>query len=146
MADLAVLQQVLARYCFAHDSQDPEALKKVFARDISLLGVQGRDAVAARFAESYKRLTARRRHVLTNFIVLEDGETEATVQSYITLYLIRDDKLELHLIGVYRDHLIVEDGEWKIKSRDAIMDVPYNPGDNPPAPAASYPASAPQQR
>jgi 3-phenylpropionate/cinnamic acid dioxygenase small subunit len=146
MAELAVLQQVLARYCFAHDSQDPEALKRVFAKDISLLGMQGRDQVAARFAESYKHLTARRRHVLTNFIVLEDGETEATVQSYITLYLIRDDKLELHLIGVYRDHLIVEDGEWKIKGRDAIMDTPYNPGDNPPAPAASYPASAPQGR
>jgi hypothetical protein len=143
MAELAALQQVLARYCWAHDSRDPDGLARVFAKDVSLLGAQGRDAVVARYAEGYKHLTARRRHVLTNFIVLEDGETEAVVQSYITLYLIRDDKLELHLIGVYRDRLIVEDGEWKILTRDAQMDVPYNPGDVPPAPAASYPASAP---
>ena len=143
MAELAALQQVLARYCWAHDSRDPDGLAQVFAKDVSLLGVQGRDAVVARYAEGYTHLTARRRHVLTNFIVLEDGETEAVVQSYITLYLIRDDKLELHLIGVYRDRLIVEDGEWKILTRDAQMDVPYNPGDTPSAPAASYPASAP---
>jgi len=146
MAELAALQQVLARYCFAHDSQDPEALAKVFAKDVSLLGLEGRDAVVARFAEGYQHLTARRRHVLTNFIVLEDGDTAAVVQSYITLYLIRDDKLELHLIGVYRDHLVVEDGEWKIKGRDAVMDTPYNPGDVAPAPAADYPGSAPASR
>jgi 3-phenylpropionate/cinnamic acid dioxygenase small subunit len=141
MADLTQMQQLLARYCFAHDSQDPEALALCFAKDVALLGLEGRDAVVARYAEGYKHLTARRRHVLTNFIVLEDGEEDAIVQSYITLYLIRDDKLELHLIGVYRDHLVIEDGEWKIKSREATMDVPYQPGVVPSAPAATYPSS-----
>jgi len=138
MADLAAIQQLLARYCFAHDSRDPEMLATTFAKDASLVGEHGRDAVVARYAEGYKHLTARRRHVLTNFIVLEDGDTEAVVQSYITLYLIRDDTLELHLIGVYRDRVIIEDGEWKILTRDATMDVPYNPGDTRPAAAGTY--------
>jgi hypothetical protein len=113
-------------------------LASCFAKNVKLLGEEGRDAVVGRYASGYKHLTARRRHVLTNFIMLEDGENEAVVQSYITLYLIRDDKLELHLIGVYRDHVIIEDGEWKILSRDAEMDVPYNPGDTPPAAAGTY--------
>jgi hypothetical protein len=138
VADLVEIQQLLARYCFAHDSRDPEMLATCFSHDVSLFNLHGRDAVVARYAEGYKHLTARRRHVLTNFIMLEDGETEAVVQCYITLYLIRDDKLELHLIGVYKDHVVMEDGAWRIRTREATMDVPYQPGDRSPAPAATY--------
>jgi hypothetical protein len=138
MADLVDIQQLLARYCFAHDSQNPELLAECFAKDVSLFNLNGRDQVVAKYAEGYQQLTARRRHVLTNFILLEDGETEAVVQSYITLYLIRDDQLELHLIGVYRDHVVFEDGAWRILTREATMDTPYNPGDAKPAAAATY--------
>jgi uncharacterized protein (TIGR02246 family) len=141
MADLSAIQQLLARYCYAHDSQDPERLAECFTKDVSLLGVEGRDEVVGRYAAGYKQLTARRRHVLTNFILLEDGDEKAVVQSYITLYLIRDDKLELHLIGVYRDHVVIEDGAWRIKTREATMDTPYDPGDAKPAAAATYPGS-----
>lgn len=139
MADLVEIQQLLARYCYAHDSQDIEQLAACFSKDVTLLGIQGRDAVVGKYAEGYRQLTARRRHVLTNFILLEDGEDEAVVQSYITLYLIKGEKLELHLIGVYRDQVVKEDGAWRIKTRDATMDTPYDPGDTAPAPAASYP-------
>jgi uncharacterized protein (TIGR02246 family) len=141
MADLVAIQQLLARYCYAHDSRDAEGVAACFAKDAHFLGQVGRDNIAARMAAGYKELTARRRHVITNFIMLEDGDTSAVVQSYITLYLIRGEELELHLIGVYRDHVIIEDGEWRIQSRDATMDVPYNPGDVPPAPAKTYPGS-----
>ena len=41
MADLVAIQQLLARYCFAHDSQDPEMLATTFAKDIRLLGEHG---------------------------------------------------------------------------------------------------------
>jgi len=138
MADLAAIQQLLSRYCFAHDSQDPEMLATTFAKDATLLGITGRDEIAARYADGYKHLTARRRHVLTNFLILEDSDERAVVQSYITLYLIRGEELELHLIGVYRDEVIVEDGEWKILSREATMDTPYNPGDTQPAAPGTY--------
>ena len=143
MADLVELQQLLARYCFAHDSQDPEMLAQCFSKDVVLFGLQGREAVTERYAKGYKHLTARRRHVLTNFILLEDGETEAKVQCYITLYLIRGEELELHLIGVYRDTCVLEDGAWRIKTREATMDVPYNPGDRARAGAAVYPGDRP---
>lgn len=138
MAHIGEIQQLLSRYCFAHDSQDPEALSECFAKDVELLGVQGRDEVVARYAEGYKSLTGRRRHVLSNFMILEDGDEDVVVQSYITLYLIRDDQLELHLTGVYRDRVVVEEGNWKILSREATIDVPYNPGDVRPAAPGSY--------
>lgn len=129
MADYNAIQQLLYRYCSAHDNQDPEALGKTFAKDITMPFGAGRDAVVEFYANGYKTLTKRRRHVLSNVFIAEDGDEEALVQSYVTLYLIEGDKLELHLTGVYRDRVVLEDGEWKIKHRDAVMDVPYNPGD-----------------
>ena len=44
-------------------------------------------------------------------------------------FVIDGDKLECHLTGVYRDRVVIQDGQWKIQHRDAAMDVPYNPGD-----------------
>jgi 3-phenylpropionate/cinnamic acid dioxygenase small subunit len=129
MADYTAICQLLYRYCAAHDNQDAEALGQTFAKDITMPFGQGRDAVVEFYANGYKSLTKQRRHVLSNIFIVEDGEEEALVQSYITLYLIEGDKLELHLTGVYRDRVVLEDGEWKIAARDAAMDVPYNPGD-----------------
>lgn len=129
MADYNAIQQLLYRYCSAHDNQNPEALGATFAKDITMPFGQGRDEVVAFYAEGYKTLTKKRRHVLSNIFIVEDGDAEALVQSYVTLYLIEGDKLEVHLTGVYRDRVVLEDGDWKIKSRDAAMDVPYRPGD-----------------
>lgn len=138
MADYAQVAQLLIRYCAAHDSRNVEMLKSTFASDIELMGIQGRDAVAERYAAGYQQLTKQRRHILTNIFIVEDGEEEALVQSYITLYLIDEGQLELHLTGVYRDRVVLEEGEWKIRSREATMDVEYNPGDAKAAPAATY--------
>ena len=129
MADLSEIQQLLYRYCWAHDSRDTALLGDCFTEDVELLGGKGRDAVVARYAKGYETLTKRRRHVITNTFFLEDGETEAVVQSYITLYLIDGEEEALHLTGVYRDHVVIEDGRWKIRTREAVMDVPYRPGD-----------------
>lgn len=136
MADFLAIQQLLSRYCYAHDSRDLALLGSCFAKDATIMGENGREAIVARYAQGYAHLTARRRHILTNFFFLEEGEDEAIVQSYITLYLIRDDKLSLHLTGVYRDHVVIDDGQWRIKSREATIDVPYDPGDVPRAPAS----------
>jgi 3-phenylpropionate/cinnamic acid dioxygenase small subunit len=141
LADYAQIAQLLYRYCAAHDSRDLEMLGSCFASDVELMGIQGRQEVVDRYASGYQHLTAQRRHILTNVFILEDGEEEARVQSYITLYLIRDGKLDLHLTGVYRDRVVLEDGQWRIRSREATMDVEYNPGDTQPAPAATYQSS-----
>jgi hypothetical protein len=138
MADYGQVAQLLYRYCAAHDSRDLEMLGSCFAKDVELLGEKGREAVVNRYASGYPHLTAQRRHILTNVFIVEDGETEALTQSYITLYLIRDGELHLHLTGVYRDRVVLEDGAWKIRSREATMDVEYNPGDAPSAAPATY--------
>src|SRR3954470_22072354 len=144
MANLADVQQVLFRYCYAHDSRAVKLLKTTFAKDITMMGVTGRDALGEIFAKGYETLTAQRRHVLTNVFITEDGGEEVKVQSYITLYLIEDEQLSLHLTGVYRDTLIMEDGQWRILTRDATIDVPYNPGDTKAAKADTYAGNQPR--
>src|SRR3954471_12630282 len=100
-------------------------LLSCFAKNAELLGAKGRENVVATFMKGYKQLTAQRRHVLTNSFFLENGEDSAVVQSVITLYLIKDDTVELNLTGIYRDHVVKEDGDWKLLTRDATMDVSY---------------------
>ncbi len=142
MADYSKIAQLLYRYCAAHDSRNLEMLSSCFAADVELLGAKGRDEVVDRYRTGYQHLEFQRRHSLTNIFIVEDGEDRALVQSYITLYLIKEGKLETHLTGVYRDTVIREDGEWRILSREATMDVEYNPGDAKAAIAATYQPSA----
>lgn len=124
------VQQLLSRYCYAHDEQDVEAFRALFAEDASFLGATGPDDIVARYQAGWQILSYKRRHVLTNFILLEDEADRAVMQSYVTLYLIKDDGvLETHLTGLYVDHVVRENGEWKLHHRDADTDVEYNPGD-----------------
>lgn len=131
LADYNAICQLLYRYCAAHDARDVQALRRCFAADVELFGRRGRDAVVERLAAGYVGITAQRRHVLSNVFIVEDGDDEALVQSYITLYLVREGKVELHLTGVNKDRVVREDGEWKIRSRDMLRDVEYAPGDRP---------------
>lgn len=138
MADYGEIQQLLARYCHAHDERDLDLLASCFASDISLMGLSGRDNVVAAYGAGYQQLTAKRRHVISNLYIVEDGDERAVVKSYITLYLVHDEELSLHLTGVYTDTAVREDGAWKIQGREVVLDVPYNPGDVQKAPVATY--------
>lgn len=133
MAHYNSIAQLLYRYCAAHDARDVSMLRSCLAADVELFGRQGREAVLERFAAGYVGLKAQRRHMLSNVFLLEDGEQEARVQYYIALYFVQDGKVELHLTGVNRDRVVLEDGAWKIRSREMIQDVPYRPSDRPAA-------------
>lgn len=142
MADYSEIAQLLYRYCAAHDSRNLEMLGSCLASDVELLGAKGRDEVVDRYRTGYQHLQFQRRHVLSNVFIVEDGDEQALVQSYITLFLVKEGRLETHLTGVYRDTVVREDGQWRIRSREATMDVEYNPGDTSPAPAATYQSTA----
>ena len=136
MLSLSDAQELLARYCFAHDSQNLELLEQCLSSSVSLLGKTGRREVVQAYADSYRQLTRRRRHVLTNFMFLERSESHARVQAYETFYLVDDqtESIELHLTGIYRVRLVRENDQWFIQTIEGSFDVPYNPGDAPPLP------------
>ncbi len=129
MADYAVIERLVYQHYYAHDGRDPEALAACFARDANYLGASGRENVVRAYQEGWAGLKYRRRHIVNNFILAEDGDTEALAQYYLTLYLIKDDEVHLHLTGMYRERVVLEDGEWKLLGREVTRDVPYDPGD-----------------
>ncbi len=133
------IQQLIYRWAWGHDSHDPDLVATTFAKEAEAMGASGRDAIGNVYREAYKIKSAQRRHALTNFLVLEDGDEKMVVQHYLTLYIIRGKTVELHLTGVYRDTVVLEDGEWKIFARTTILDAPNDPGDLPlKNPAGTY--------
>jgi SnoaL-like domain len=144
MADMTRIQELMARYCYAQDSRDLVMLETCFTADATISGLPegaqpaGRAGLMEVFGRIHGMLTARRRHMLTNFFFLEEGESEARVQAYETFYLIRGEELELHLTGIYRVRVAIEDGVWKIRHIEAAFDVPFEPGDLPGTAASQF--------
>ena len=132
MADFAAIQQLMARYCWAHDERDLDLLAECFSKDVEMMGRSGRDDLIDLFRTGYADLKVKRRHIVTNMFLEEDGEAEAVLRSYITLYMIENDQISLHLTCMYRDTVVFEDGAWRIRARDAQPDVTYRPTDVKP--------------
>lgn len=143
MADLEAIRALLFRVCYSNDERDAELWASCWTEDAEMGGgsrseveagtagvFRGQDAIVGRLVTAWKKQTHRRRHVLTNVFLLEDGEDEAVVNSYITLYLIKDEgHPQLEITGRYRDTVVREGGAWKIKKREAVMDKIYRPPD-----------------
>jgi hypothetical protein len=144
MADMARIQELMARYCYAQDSRDLVMLEACFTADATISGLPGDsglaglDGILRACGRIHGMVKARRRHVLTNFFFLEEGDSEARVQAYETFYLIRDEELELHLTGIYRIRVAIEDEAWKIRHIEAAFDVPFRPGDLPEVAASQF--------
>ena len=141
MADYNEIVQLLFRYAYAHNERDPELLGKCFANDVRLQSTHGRDAVVAAYQRLWDRqVLFRRRHVFANTFIVEETETEAISMTYHVVYWIKDRaSIQLGGIGRYKDHVILEDGEWRILARDVSLDAPYEPGDMAAAPAFELP-------
>ena len=143
MADLEEIRALLYRVCYANDERDAALWESCWTEDAQMGGgsrsevasgkaniFQGRAAICTALTQAWKQQTQRRRHVLSNIFLIESGEDKAIVNSYITLFLIEDEgRPKLDITGSYRDHVVRENGQWKIQKRHAVMDSVYQPGD-----------------
>ena len=69
---------------------------------------RGRDTIVSTLVAAWERQTHRRRHVLSNVFLLEDGEDEAVVSSYVTLFLTEDEgDPRLEITGRYRGRRVL---------------------------------------
>ncbi len=146
MADRTQIKELLYRLCLGNDERDAVMLSNCFCEDATMGGITraqveegyrlnpkvGRNEIMASYEEGWAKKTARRRHILTNVLLLEEGENEAKVSSYISLYLFRDETVSLNFIGRYVDKVVLDEGQWRIKERICYQDNPYKPGDITP--------------
>lgn len=143
MADIEAIRALLFRACYSNDERDAEMWASCWTDDAEMGGgsrsevesgsanvFRGKDAIVTALTAAWDKQTHRRRHVLSNVFLVEDGDREAVVNSYITLYLIENEGApHLEITGRYRDTVIWQAGSWKIKKREAVMDRIYRPPD-----------------
>jgi len=128
------ISDLLARYAWAYDTRDWDALVACFTPDASLtLRVTGGDLVGPfRGQAEIMRLMRdsaaaqddRRRHVCTNLIVDPSGPGIATARSYLTLISVRDGRLDVLSSGTYTDEVVLAGGSWRLRTRHIELDLP----------------------
>jgi len=139
MADLTAITHVLARWALGYDEGDEQLMESAFTEDAymrleigreegnkEIMGpYNGRAEVMALFTDHQGLQHDQRRHVTTNVVITDDRGDEASVASYLTLFVNDDNGVRLQATGVYRDEFVKRDGEWRIRERILYLDSHY---------------------
>lgn len=135
--DRILIAERIARYGWAYDEQDTDALGECFTEDGvwegSLMGSEqvgpfvGREAVVEFLSGWWDEIIDQRRHVFTNVVVDELGDDTATAHAYLVLFASKDALAEPKTPGPYRLELVREehDGLWRLKRLVGGWDAPF---------------------
>lgn len=134
------LVQLLHRYADAYDTRDIQLLRSCYADDavfssITLGGdervFRGIDEILKNASNTFRVISATRRHQITNALVHVVGPT-AYASSYLTLFEATPNAISVVLTGKYVDTMTLQsDDQWRIQSRvlhsDAEFSIPVLP-------------------
>jgi len=146
LEDKEAIHALLERFFEYQETRQIEAYANLFAKDGEMILRRGRTSggpagiiasmtrggSAADGAANAPAPAIRMRHILSNVHVEVKGDT-ATAQSRFTLISVGDDnRPRVGGSGRYRDDLVRESGEWKIRKRVIYRDIPLDvEGANP---------------
>lgn len=129
LEDLMEIHQLFTDYGMHLDAGRFDDYAALFARDgevrLGPLGkAKGREEIRATMAKVLDGLVGVTYHVISSPMVELRGD-EATSEVMWTMIRRGDDgNPELAMLGRHRDELIREDGRWRIKVRQGLIDVP----------------------
>ncbi len=128
------IANLVAKYAWAYDTRDWDALAGCFTPDASLtLRVTGGDLVGPfrghadilrLMRDSAAAQDDLRRHVCTTRVVEPSGPGEATARGYLTLISVRDGRLEVLSTGTYTDEVVQSGTSWRLRTRHIELDLP----------------------
>lgn len=128
------IHELLSRAAYAYDERKIGMLEACFAEQASFsMRIAGGDLVGPFESKSgimelmtlsMAEQTDVRRHVISN-IFFEGADDKTVVISNLTLMATENDDIQLLSSGVYRDHVIKENGQWCIISRHLELDKQY---------------------
>jgi 3-phenylpropionate/cinnamic acid dioxygenase small subunit len=128
------IANLVAKYAWAYDTRDWDALAECFTPDASLtLRVTGGNLAGpfrghAEIMRLMRDFAAsqddRRRHVCTNLVVDPSGPGKATARSYLTLLSVRNGRLEVLSTGTYTDEVVQAGESWRLHTRHIELDLP----------------------
>jgi uncharacterized protein (TIGR02246 family) len=110
--DMLAIQQLVARYALAVDTDDADAFLASFTEDgrfsSAFANAAGREELRAMRGRG---IPGRTRHIITNLIIEGDGDT-ASVRAYL---LSTRPVLQDSTVGTYENDLVKVDGRWLFK-------------------------------
>jgi uncharacterized protein (TIGR02246 family) len=120
MSDKEEIRELLARYCFALDADEFEAMAALFTPDgvwETAFGTgTGRAGIVAQARSIAKGDRPRRVHLTTNIVIELDGDT-ATARSNWVLFQNTPNGPAIGSGGAYFDRLVKVDGAWFFRHR-----------------------------
>ena len=130
------LQDRLHRYCWGFDERRHDVLIDTFTADCVWVGDvmgettigphRGRDTVLAWLSAFWDHQRDQRRHVVTNFVLEELGESTASGMAYLLLVGASNASVVLEAAGLYRvQYRLEQDGVWRITQLTAGFDAPF---------------------
>jgi len=129
------INELLNRAAYGLDVRDLTVLNNCFAEQATmslriaggdLVGpFEGREDIMKLMTDSMEAQTDQRRHQVSNVFFQDESESTATVMSNLTLISIEHDVISLVSSGVYRDQVVLRDGQWQLLDRYLELDLPY---------------------
>lgn len=143
ISDRLEIQDLLARYCFAIDDRDWEALESVFTPDAWIDysqtgGAAGYFPQIKRWLEVALRRFPRYQHLVatTSVQIDRDIASSRTILFNPLVYRFEDGLEQSFFIGLwYRDQLVRTPGGWRIAERIEEASWSHNVPAMPPIPA-----------
>ncbi|WJD60700.1 nuclear transport factor 2 family protein [Pseudomonas kurunegalensis] len=135
--DLQILTDLLGRYAWGYDANDPALLGSALSKDAVSGGVitgssqswgpwTGREAIASNLSALRSGQTDQRRHTLSTPLIVSLTETQATLKVYLTLYVIQSPaRPQIMATGTYHVEFSKHDGIWLIDRLDAQLDSEF---------------------
>lgn len=138
MADRQAIENMLSSWAYGYDEREPERMRAAFADDAvmtmeiglgddkELMGpYEGIEEVMGLFTDHHGVQRDQRRHVTTNLVILEETDDSASIASYLSLFVTEGNDVRLQATGVYRDQVVLIDGNWRIRRRLLQLDSHY---------------------
>src|SRR4051794_15460732 len=132
MADRHAIEDLFVRYAEANDKRDTDLVASTMTEDATMsIGIadadtygpfEPRNAVVEFIGGAFSAQTDRRRHVISNVIVVEDGDDRAKANGYLTLIVTDNGKTEVKSAGIYETEVVNEGGQWRFASMYLTLD------------------------
>jgi 3-phenylpropionate/cinnamic acid dioxygenase small subunit len=137
LEDAEEIRRVLLDYGRFLDSRDWERYSDLFAADGVWVGgfgtVEGPGAIRAFMEDNIGSgpNTGRTYHLLSNFVVEVDGNSASAWSRWAFVVPGPQGPPTIAQGGHYEDTLVRENGEWKFRRREAVLDLPLELGPGP---------------
>jgi ketosteroid isomerase-like protein len=115
-ADKLAVTETLARYAYAVDTQDADAVTSVFTTD-TRLDSPGRVVEGiAQVQDFVRKIPPGFRHFVSDIVTTVSGDT-ATARSYVMVVDTTKQPPAIRTAGIYEDTLVRAGDIWKIRTR-----------------------------